>query len=502
MVLSGTSALSWAQLVALTLGQTPSPTTWAQVTAATWNLIGYTPTQEQREVHEAKNAQGEVCRRVLVEGGIQSGKSTLTAAEIMRRLPWLSGQEVWFCGPDFKQSRKECEYLIEWTQKIGLFNPRKASLPGSDAPWDFTLKNGTRIRTFSAVNYRKMAGSTPGFVALVEPGQMPDAEPFYIALARAGLRGVPLWLVGTLEGSTNWYAQLAKRWSRGSTKGAVAFKLPTWTNTHLFPLGRRDPKILEAENDPSAPRERFLERYAGEQVAPPGLVFGPTDFHPGFDPLLHVQPIRFGLGDEDGRTISLPADTPREVWVDWGWDHPYAVLCVVVTGDPQTVHVVREVVQRGITDPAMIRLVQGQDWYRNVQRAILDPSMKQHRSGPLTSRDYWAANPPIGAGLPTWADERVLIDDGTAKIRRLLEVNPQTGRPRLLIDPSCQHLIWEFQEGYRNLIDLNGQSLGKPIDRNNDAIKALHYGTHVHFPGLVETPARRKRSALRALPFD
>lgn len=426
------------------------------------------------------------------------------AMDIVGLLPWLSGQECWIIGPDHKQSRREAEYLIDWTTQLGLFDARRATLPGGDQPWRFVLKNGTVIRTFSAVNYRKLAGSTPSYVAMVEPGQIPDAEPFYTALARAGLRGCPLTLAGTLEGSTNWYADLAQRWTRGDVPGAMAYKMPTWSNTFSYPGGRTDPKIVAVEHG-SLPHDTFLERYAGERVAPPGLVFGKTDYSPGFDSLKHVRPIRLGEPDDvdpTGHTLVLPADTPLQVWVDWGWDHPYAVLFAAVVGDPASVYILREIVLRGVRDTKMIALAASTPLWPNVQRAILDPATKQHHGGPLTTVEYWKSDPPLGAGLPCWADEIVQIQDGTDRIRALLEDHPLTGRPRLQIDPGCRHTIWEFREGYRNYVDIIRGNTGRPIPLHDDCIKAIHYGTHVNFPGLVEKRRKmRVRTLRRALPF-
>lgn len=464
------------------------------------------PNPSQEPILKRIGPDGNYCSKILVEGGIQSGKSMIVAMDCVGDLPWLSDAEVFIMGPDFKQARKECEYIIDWTKQLGLFDPRKASLPSGDQQWRFKLTNGTEIKTFSAVNYRKMAGSTPKKVYLVEPGQIPDAEPFYLALARAGLLGCDLMLAGTLEGSTNWYAELAAKWSRGDIPGVLARKLPTWTNTARYPGGRTDQKIKDIENDPDLPRDRWLERYAGERVAPPGLVFGKTEYHRGYETDKHVRPIRFEPKppdkDYDARTIWLPADTDLDVWIDWGWDHYYSVLFAAVLGDPVTVYICAEIALKGIRDTGMIKLAQGSPLWPRVHYAILDPATKQHHGGPLTTREYWHADPPVGAGLPTWADEIVPIQDGTDKIRALLEDHPMTGLPRLIIDPSCRHLQWEMREGYRNLIDLNGNSTGKPIDRNNDSVKAVHYGTHVRVRGLAEAVRQKRRKTVRrALPF-
>lgn len=462
------------------------------------------PTPGQQILLDRLGPDGKQCQLLGVSGGIQSGKSLFVAMDTIGDLPWLSNSDVFIMGPDHRQSRSELEYIIRFAQQLGLYDENQVSLPGGDQAWRVKLKNGTRFETYSAVNFRKMAGKTPRLVILTEPGQMQDAEPFYLALARAGLTGCKLTLAGTLEGSTGWFADLLASWEQGKVPGAIAHRLPTWSNTVRYPLGRLDPKILAIENNPNLPRDRFRERYAGERVAPPGLVFGRTAYHPGFDSLLHVRTIQLG-GEQDPDNpyvIHLPEDQTLEVWVDWGWDHHYAVLFGCVRGDPPTMYACSEIALQGIRDPEMIQLAASHRYWPRVGRAILDPSTKQHRSGPLTTREYWAAPPPLGAGLPTWADETVPIETSTDKIRALLQIHPQTGLPRLIIDPSCKRLIWEFSEGYRNLVALDGQSTGKPIDRFNDAIKCLHYASWVHYPGLAEVKKkRRERTLRRALPF-
>lgn len=476
-----------------------------------WETIGYTPTPDQWTAHERKNVKGEVCRQVALEGGFQSGKTTWVAAEIVSLLPWLAGRECWFLGPDYEQSRRELEQIRDWAKVLGIWSskPQHVSMPMADAmPWRFLLKNGTLCRNYTAANYRKAAGATPGAVILTEPGQIVDGEAFILMLLRAGLDAVPLYLVGTLEGSENWYAELTARWESGAVPGKTAFKLPTWGNTHLFPGGRHDPKIELIENDPDVPRARFLERYAGERTAPPGLVFGPTAHHPGFvkgpgTPQTHVRPIRLGSAPEgrpaDDPTIYLDPTTPLELWIDWGFDHPYAVLLVAVWGDPKSIAVLDDCVIQGINTVALIALVK-ERWatvWPRIHRLILDPATNQHHDGPKTTREYWIA----GTGLRTWADTRVGINESTDRIRRLLEVHPFLQRPRLVVDPQCRHLIDEFTRGYRNRLDTRGASTGIPIPLHDDAVKCIHYGSYVHFPGMVDRSRKHKRSYRKALPF-
>lgn len=104
-----------------------------------------------------------------------------------------------------------------------------------------------------------------------------------------------------------------------------------------------------------------------------------------------------------------PGGYPLEVWVDWGWDHYYVVLFVAVVGDPATTYICDEIALRGVRDTKMIAIAQSRPLWPRVNRAILDPATRQHHGGPLTTREYWAADPPLGTGLPTWADQIVEI---------------------------------------------------------------------------------------------
>lgn len=506
---SDSSAWLWQQQQNALLGERPA---WEQ-RKAILELVGHRPTPGQEIIHAGLNHRLIEVTRKLVKGGFQSGKSMFTAAEIFSWLLWINPDNpIWVIGPDYRQARKEFEYLVEFCKRAGIFNPNAATMPQSDASWRMTLLTGHTVETYSAVNLSKIAGSTPGFVAMVEAGQQPVGA-FQIASARAALKDVPLIISGTVEDPTGWYVKLADKWSRGNSENGVSYKLPTWTNTTMF-SGKDDPKIVAFRNDPTTSEEFFKARYEGEYTAPPGLVFGKTPYHPGFDENLHVRAIRMPYPGYDPDAdpmrevaLVLPPNTPLELWIDPGWDHAYAVLIVAITEITgiKTVCVLDEIYERGALDQTIIEIARGRWWWPRIVRAILDPhgSKQHHPTSPHTSYDYWMADPPLGAGIKDlWADETVYIDEGTKKIRALMEVNPRSGLARLLIDPRCENLQWEMREGYRNKVDSEGNSLGKPRDINNDAIKALHYGVHVAFPGLVGQMQVRSLPLRRTLPWE
>jgi hypothetical protein len=444
---------------------------------------------------------GTIAHKKAISGGYRGGKSMVTAAELWSWLPWTPpDRPFWIIGADYDQSRSEFTYLKTWADALGLVT--EVSQPQSDAPWRMTLITGHTFRTFSAYNLGRIAGATPGAVALVEAGKCP-AGAYRIAEARAGLQGVPLVISGTLE-EDNWYDALVERWSAPNADGGCRWALPTWSNTSpgYYPGGRADPKIQAFER--TASREDFQKLYAGERVPPPGLVFGPTEHHPGFDPSLHVVAGGIHLmdppKDPDPEAIYLPPDSPVVLGIDPGWEHKYAVVACVVTGDPRTVYVLDEIWETGMNTPQVLQVAQARPWWRQVTRGVIDIAGKQHQGAPLTNRDYWAAPPPLGAGLRILAEERVPVSEGTAKIRKLLEVDPVLGRPRLLLDRRVTGLAWELRSGYRNTINRQGVVVGTPRPIDDDAVKALIYLVQAEFPGLIDR-VRRRRTASHALPF-
>jgi hypothetical protein len=476
----------------------------------TWDLrkrllatVGYTPNQKQEEMHQGlvtlPTGMTLPSKRKATSGGIQSGKSLWTAAEIFSLIPWLAPRPIFLVGPDFDQPRAEMKYLFTWLTQAGLLDPNRAIMPGSTHErWVFPLETGSTIQTYSATMPQKIAGSSPGLIAIVEAGQV-NYDTYTTCRARItpgdkDSGGGWLILNGTLENSREeWYFDLLDLWQRKPSPQGVAYEQPTWSNTHEYPQGRHDQRFRDAENDPTLPRSVFLARFAGQRTKPAGLVW------PQFDSVEHLRPIHVGkpCGDCSPDHVVLPATVAVDLAVDPGHGHNAAVLACVEHN--RTLYVLDEICQTGWRPSAFIAEARRRWWWDLAvrgRRVVMDIAGKQVH-GEVTWRDQWEASPDRGgAGLAVYM-QKVPELEGRERVAGLMELG------KILVDPRCTQLRYEITKGWRWLVDGTSQKpVGvKPLERDNDACKALIYLVYALFGALPGKKRPGPRVTVRPMTF-
>jgi len=441
-------------------------------------MVGYQPSPEQLLFHRGDGHQGREVRYKVATGGEQAGKSLSAAMELFSKGLW--GQVFWIVAPDYEQSRPEMRYLLDAFGKIGAIE--SASTPASPGPWTITLRTGARIRTISAQDVTRIANESPDGILMVEAAQQPE-EAFWRCYGRTGPARGWLCINGTLEGSTNWFANLVRQWKGLNDQDGWACKLPSWSNLAKYPGGRNDEQILRFER--TLPSYLFEERFAGNPVPPRGLV------HPEFSHLVHVRPMRWGgSGDSDDSTFYIPRDAPLQLWIDPGYASAYAVLAVYIQAD--TVYVFDELYLQHHTTDEVIDAVLTKPWWEQVERIVADVAAEQHAAMEAPAQ-VWrerTRRPVTG--------KKVLIPDGIARTASFLKVDPVSHQPKLLISTDCPKTIWEYTDGYRYPLDKKDGTIQgeKPVDRNNHSTKAIVYGLIDNFGHIF-----RERKALeRVVP--
>ena len=110
-------------------------------------------------------------------------------------------------------------------------------------------------------------------------------------------------LTGTMEGSLGWYPQLRQAWAHG-VGDEIAFSLPSYTNTHLYPGGKDDPEIQRLKEMSSD--DFYMERIEGIPMPPRGL------YSPNFGPISTSRKLITSLKSPytSGWTPVMPAPTP------------------------------------------------------------------------------------------------------------------------------------------------------------------------------------------------
>jgi hypothetical protein len=432
-----------------------------------YEQIGFEPHEEQLPILACEK------RFIVVSGGEQAGKSMTAARFAARKITEADPDLYWLVAADYDRTRAEFDYLIEHFGAMGVLKDATKRVD----PGHIVLADGTRIDTKSAKDPRTLAMRAPKGIVICEASQV-DLETFHKCRFRVGPKRGWLFLAGTLEGSLGWYPSIITEWQTGQDD-RQSFRLPTWTNTHLYPGGRYDPEIVAMERDSSD--ERFLERIAGMPVPPRGLVF------PEFSYDLHVSVEAEYVKGE-----------PVHIWNDPGYAHANATLAAHIR-DGQVI-IFDEVYERGKITSDIIDIVRNRQWKPDIKFGVIDVGGMQHQAMAAPA-EIWLAPPLEGLGL-YMSYNKVKIEDGIQRFKSFLKIDPVTRRPRMVIHPRCVGLLSELGAApspfdgqtrvYRYKMDKEGNIVGDiPEDKNNDAVKAVTYGLWDNF-GPVELASARR----------
>jgi hypothetical protein len=428
----------------------------------------YLPTDAQLPIHT------EPYRVKLVAGGERGGKSFTAAAFALPRIP--DSKLIWLVAKDYRQSRAEFEYLLDRLNALGLV--ARYSLPASEyQPTVLFTVTGCEIRSLTAADEKKLGMTAPDGVIACEAAQLSYSLYRRLRARTAEKRG---WLLleGTFENSMDWYADLWDAWRGGTDTGEKSYSLPSWTNIHIFPGGRRDPEMAALET--LLGTEKFLERHGGIPALPATAVF------PEYSPNRHVGHYPF-----DPRL-------PVELAIDPGYAGAYSVLAI--QWDSVNVYVVDEVYCQRVPVRQVIRECRARPWWsflNPLKGGVIDIAGKQHQ-GHESQIEVWAEPVSKGGGGLALRARYIPIEAGAERLRSFLR-NPNDidAAPRLYYNESTKNSQREYKL-YRYPEDQSGRpQREKPIDRDNHSIKALTYWLVDRF-GFAE---RARRSRIRQVTF-
>lgn len=408
-----------------------------------------------------------VAKYIAISGGEQGGKSFIVVILLVLRFILLPRSQapflIWLVGRRYEDSEKEWEYLIKFCLQLGWLDPRRYSRAGPEKKRLATLKDGTEIKTLTIAEEMNIGKERPDFILGCEISQASE-EAYRKLRARAAASGGDMFLSGTYEAQWDWFTDLIEVWQNHTSQHA-SFALASWSNPHVYPEGREDPKILELIADASD--EFVLERLSGIPRKPKGLVFGDV-----FDPKYHIREIDYIPG------------LPVYLAIDPGYNQSVhaAIALQLPVGGP--IHWFDEIYDNLLTTSEMIEQLQLRPWWSDVDpnESVIDIQ--------ATARQQAQDDPPIviweeksGLSLNT---VKVPIQDGIDRFRSFLRVDPVTGNPGMVIAPRCRGSLAELGSGKNPLtgtkgaymwqFDARGEKKGiVPRNRYNDAIKAVTY---------------------------
>lgn len=271
-------------------------------------------------------------RRVLITGGIRSGKTTRAAFKAFKESLVPGTKLIWLIGPDYPQAREEFRMIMEWSAIMNLIDPNVRVKMPMNGQRSLTNIFGCTIETKSGKNPERIASVACDGIVLCEPGQMSE-EVYKASLGRLTERRGWLIAAGTMEDDMNkprwaWFEDKAVDWMKNTPEETEqAFSLPTWSNVTLFPRGENDPELIDIRSKVS---EFTWDRSYGG--IPQGLehpVFHMLHEKGAIDSLIIKAPRAFvggAIGVDYGRTFEHPSavvvvmeDTYGRYWIREGW---------------------------------------------------------------------------------------------------------------------------------------------------------------------------------------
>jgi hypothetical protein len=388
---------------------------------------GYRPHAGQQLAHYDNT------RHRVLSNGRRWGKSMFGGKEIetMAFVRNWRGEPMrgWIIGPEYTDAEKEFRIIYDTFKKLGIDTISSKFLNNiENGNMHIATNWGFDLQCRSARHPESLVGEGLDFVLLAEAGRH-RRRTFteYVRPALSDKRGISIMSGVPEDASEN--ALLYWGYHKGQDPNQHQWKswrLPSWTNTAVFPGGRTDPEILEAEDDLT--EDEFRRQYGGEFILKRGRVMKEWDDE------VHVG------------NLSYNYDWPLYAACDFGYRNDWVWLWIQVDPLDHFVHVIAEQRWkfRDTEDIARVELKEN----------ILTQKLLAIYPDPSSPDD--AAILRRTLGVPTKSNTGGEIKQRVQMIRSALKQRPEhlpdghpDKKPGLIVDASCHKLIWEMREGYR-----------------------------------------------------
>lgn len=444
-----------------------------------WPGVGYEPNPAQAPIHN------DTTRNRVVTAGRRTGKSTAGGHELTpeayraymnRKVLEDKGirMEFWIVGPNYTDAEKEFRVFYNDVKKLGMPMDRPGSYyDARSGNMQISLWGGKFLVTAkSAAHPESLVGEGLFGVIMAEAAKQKESTwTKYVRPTLADFNGWALFN-STPEGK-NWFYKL---WSKGQDPEETEWsshRFPSWYNTKVFPLGRRDPEILSLEKDLT--EEAFNQEIGAQFSEYVGRVFK------NWDEELHV-------GD-------FPYDPtlPLYLATDYGWTNPNVGLWI--QKDPwDNLTVIGEYYERGRTDEEFAQdLIDRYPGYVAACRELYPDPEDPGASAVLARKLRLNVKGGTGGERKVRLD---LIRSWLKENNPHLEVGHVDRFPKLRVDRRCVHMIREM-DAYRfpETKAESGNDKEEPLKKDDHTPEALGRFMRGHFGNVVQQGRTRVRQA-------
>lgn len=432
---------------------------------------GYIPHAGQAKVHFDPTRHRVLCN------GRRWGKTLVGGKEVesMAFIRNFLGQPCmgWIIGPEYTDAEKEFRVIYNTFRALGIDAVSSKFLSNvENGNMRIQTRWGFDVQCRSAKHPESLVGEGLDFVLLVEGGRHKRKMwGDYVRPALSDKRGWSL-TSGVPEGASE-NSLLYSLFQRGKDPTKTSWssmRMPSWTNPIVFPGGRTDPEILEAEDDLT--EDEFARQYGAQFVESVGRVMKEWD------------------DDTHVTDITYNRKWPLYAAVDFGYTNDWVWLWIQVDEWKNVYVIGEERFQLRDTEDIARNSLAHLPLMQKVQTVYCDPSSPDDAN---VLRRHLKVNTALNTGGEIRLRLALIRSALKTRPSHLPEGHPEK-LPQLLVDRSCQKLIWEMRTGYRwpekrNQMVSNDSEI--PLDKDNHGPEALGRFFKGHMGRL--DPERRAR---------
>jgi hypothetical protein len=420
--------------------------------------LGYDPHKGQAKIHrsEARHRVAACGRRFgkSVIGGHETSFQPVLTEAVMHNFDGANRDEIWLVGPEYSDAEKEFRVVWNDIKRMELPLDRPGSYYNAETG-DMVaslFKGKLLIHGKSSKYPDTLVGEGLTGVVMCEAAKMKATiwgkyiRPALADKARFG-QGWSLWL-STPEGKNHFY----EAYQRGLDPDFPtwsSWRMPSYENPYVFPLGANDPEVAEMRAEMSDQRaEQEIEASFTDYV---GAVFK------DFDEEIHV------------RDLQYRRDLPIYGCCDFGWTNPFVWLAIQIDVW-DNVYVLGEYRCTHKDVPEIAEEIY--EWPLARHAVTLYPDPAEPDSAHILSKTLKCnVNPDTGGELK-WRLH--YIRRSLKRVPEHLEDDHPEKQPKLFIDRRCKGLIREMQD-YRypdNKSEIRPDP-EEPMDKDNHGPEAL-----------------------------
>lgn len=445
---------------------------------------GYTPHEGQRKVHYNASRHRVLCNGRRWGKTLVGGKECETAGFIKNFL----GEPLrgWIIGPNYLDCEKEFRVVYDTYKKLGIDQISRKFLRNVENG-NMAIKTnwGFDLECRSAAHPESLVGEGLDFVLCVEAGRL-TRKMFteYVRPALSDKRGWSLMSgVPEIAADTSLLYWGFNRGQDPIKQQWWSIRMPSWTNTIVFPGGRNDPEILEAKDDLT--EDEFDRQYGGKFVERKGRVMKEWD-----------DDVHLVSGLEYDRTMPLYA------CLDYGYTNDWVMLWI----------------QQDFW--GQLRVIDEQRFkLRDTEDIIRHEYMENPQMRPMVEKLSCFYGPPAEpddnnvvrrlTGKTVRNNTGGEINPRMSMIRSALKQRPEhladghpDKKPMIIFSKErCHRLAWEMREGYRwpeDKDELQRNASEIPLDKDNHGPEALSRFFKGHMERQLEaTKSKQSRGRAR-----